>query len=96
MSKILDHYHDVQQDALETFIDRGQLRKLAEPTIFPGGKRIPGLKPDHPRLLAVMHSLVRFANIAASGRFTTACLYRPGSGSSRYERIAVPAGFLPL
>ena len=29
------------------------------------GKRIPGLKLDHPRQLAVMQALVRFANIAA-------------------------------
>lgn len=28
MSEIIDHYHDVQQDVLETFIDRGQLRKI--------------------------------------------------------------------
>jgi len=77
MSEIVDHYHEVQQDVLETFIDRGQLRKLAEPTILPTGRRIPGLKLDHPRQLAVMHSLVRFANVAASGRFTTADLYGP-------------------
>ena len=77
MSEIIDHYHDVQQDVLETFIDRGQLRKLAEPTILPNGRRIPGLKLDHPRQLAVMHSLVRFANVAANGRFTTADLYAP-------------------
>jgi hypothetical protein len=77
MSEIIDHYHDVQQDVLETFIDRGQLRKLAEPTILPSGRRIPGLKLDHPRQLAVMHSLVRFANVAANGRFTTADLYGP-------------------
>jgi hypothetical protein len=77
MSEIIDHYHDVQQDILETFIDRGQLRKLAEPTIRPSGQRIPGLKLDHPRQLAVMHSLVRFANVAAGGRFTTADLYQP-------------------
>jgi hypothetical protein len=77
MSEIVDHYHEVQQDVLETFIDRGQLRKLAEPTILPTGRRIPGLKLDHPRQLAVMHSLVRFANVAASGRFTTADLHGP-------------------
>jgi len=90
MSEIIDHYHDVQQDVLETFIDRGQLRKLAEPTILPSGRRIPGLKLDHPRQLAVMHSLVRFANIAAGGRFTTADLYRPaldtlGMAESQYS-----------
>ena len=48
MSEIIDNYHNVQQDILETFVDRGQLRKLAEPTILPSGKRIPGLKLDHP------------------------------------------------
>jgi hypothetical protein len=67
MSEIVDNYHHVQQDVLETFIDRGQLRKLAEPTVLASGKRIPGLKLDHLRQLAVMHSLVRFANIAAGG-----------------------------
>ena len=77
MSEIIDNYHTVQQDMLETFVDRGQLRKLAEPTILPSGKRIPGLKLDHPRQLAVMHSLVRFANIAAGGSVTTAELYAP-------------------
>jgi hypothetical protein len=77
MAQIIDNYHNVQQDVMETFIDRGQLRKLAEPTILPSGRRLPGLKLDHPRQLAVMHALVRFANIAAGGRFTTADLYIP-------------------
>jgi hypothetical protein len=90
MSEIIENYHDVQQDVLETFIDRGQLRKLAEPTILPSSRRIPGLKLDHPRQLAVMHSLVRFANVAANGRFTTADLYQPaldalGITESRYS-----------
>ena len=77
MSAIIDNYHNVQQDVMETFIDRGQLRKLADPTILPNGRRIPGLKLDHPRQLAVMHSLVRFANVAAGGQFTTLDLYAP-------------------
>ena len=77
MSEIIDNYHNVQQDVMETFIDRGQLRKLAEPTILSNGRRIPGLKLDHPWQLAVMHSLVRFANVAAGGQFTTADLYIP-------------------
>ena len=71
MSEIIDHYHDAQQDILETFVDRGQLRQLAQPTILPNGKRIPGLKLDHPRQLALMHALVRFAHIAAGNSFTT-------------------------
>ena len=75
LSAIADNYLNVQQDILETFIDRGQLRKLAEPTITPGGKRIPGLKLDHPRQLALMHALVRFANIATGNTFTTADIH---------------------
>jgi hypothetical protein len=71
MSTITDNYLNVQQDILETFVDRGQLRKLAEPTILPNGRRIPGLKIDHPRQLALMHGLVRFAHIAAGSTFLT-------------------------
>ncbi|HWY92715.1 MAG TPA: hypothetical protein VNY04_07420, partial [Chthoniobacterales bacterium] len=65
----------VQQDILQTFVDRGQLHKLAQPTVLPSGKRIPGLKLDNPRQLALMHALVRFAHIAAGSTFTTAELY---------------------
>jgi len=72
LSAVVDNYLNVQQDILETFIDRGQLRKLAQPTITSAGKRIPGLKLDHPRQLALMHALVRFAHIAAGNTFTTA------------------------
>jgi len=74
-ASIIDNYLEVQQDILETFVDRGQLRKLAEPTVLGNGKRIPGLKLDHPRQLALMHALIRFAHIAAGSTFTTADLY---------------------
>ena len=57
MQGITNRYQEVQQDILETFLDRGELRKLAEPTVLASGKRIPGLKLDHPRQLAVMHSV---------------------------------------
>ena len=77
MAAIIDPYPNVPPDVLETFIDRGPLRKLAEPTILPGGRRIPGLKLDPPRQRAVLPSLVRFSNLAAGGRFTTADLYLP-------------------
>jgi len=77
MSAIIDNYHNAQQDILETFVDRGQLRKLGEPTILANGKRIPGLKLDHPRQLAVMHALVRFANIAAGEGFRSTDVYMP-------------------
>ena len=75
LAAINDNYLNVQQDILETFIDRGQLRELAEPTITATGKRIPGLKLDHPRQLALMRALVRFAHIAGGNSFTTAELY---------------------
>jgi len=72
MQEIAERYLNVQQDILETFVDRGQLQQLREPTVLPNGKRIPGLKPDHPRQLAVMQALVRFSHIAAASTFTTA------------------------
>ena len=39
------------------------------------GKRIPGLKLDNPRQLALMHALVRFAQIPAARTFSTAEIY---------------------
>jgi hypothetical protein len=77
MAAVTDRYLTVQQDILETFVDRGQLRQLADPTRLPNGKRIPGLKLDHPRQLALMHALVRFAHIAAGDTFTTRDLHEP-------------------
>jgi len=71
LQAITERYQNVQQDILETFLDRGELRKLGEPTVLANGKRIPGLKLDHPRQLALMHSLVRFSHVAASDTFTT-------------------------
>jgi len=75
LSAITDNYLKVQQDILETFIDRGELRKLAQPTITSTGKRVPGLKLDNPRQLAAMHALVRFTHIAAANTFTTAQIH---------------------
>ena len=90
LSAINDNYLDVQQDIIETFIDRGQLGKLAQPTITATGKRIPGLKLDNTRQLALMHALVCFSHIAAANSFTTAELYPRvlaalGSGADRYS-----------
>ena len=53
-------------------MDRGQLLKLTRPTILSNGKRVPGLKLDHPRQLALMQALVRFSHIAAQDSFSTA------------------------
>jgi hypothetical protein len=71
LSAIDDNYLDIQQDILETFVDRGQLQRLAKPSLTASGKRIPGLKLDNPRQLALMHGLVRFAQIAAASTFST-------------------------
>jgi hypothetical protein len=71
LHRITQNYLDIQQDILETFIDRGQLRQLRQTTVYPSGKRIPGLKLDEPRQLALMQALVRFSHIAAGGTFTT-------------------------
>jgi len=80
-SSIADNYLEIQQDILETFVDRGQLRKLSQPTLLANGKRIPGLKLDHPRQLALMHALLRFSHIAAASTFTTAELHPQTAGA---------------
>jgi hypothetical protein len=71
LRQITERYLDVQQDILETFVDRGQLLRLSEPTVTSSGKRIPGLKLDNPRQLAVMQALVRFCHLAIGDSFTT-------------------------
>jgi hypothetical protein len=71
LAAIDDSYLDIQQDILETFVDRGQLQRLAKPTLTASGKRIPGLKLDNPRQRALMHALVRFAQIPAANTFST-------------------------
>lgn len=103
LAQIVDRYLDVQQDVLETFIERGQLRQLSQPTVLPNGKRVPGLKLDHPRQLALLQALVRFCYLAAGGTFTTADLHPQVAqalgvttadyklGSIRYDLSKLPA-----
>jgi len=91
LQSITERYQNVQQDILETFLDRGELRKLGEPTLRPNGKRIPGLKLDHPRQLAVMSSLVRFSHVAAGDTFTTAELQAAAA-----EALGISIEKLPL
>jgi len=80
---ITERYQNVQQDILETFLDRGELRKLAEPTLQPHGRRIPAFKLDHARQLAVVSSLVRFSHVAAGDTFTTAELQASATNGNR-------------
>jgi hypothetical protein len=75
MATANDRYLDVQQDVLETFVDRGQLERLRQPTVSPSGRRTPGLKLDDARLLAVLQALVCFALLAGRGRFRTSDLH---------------------
>ncbi len=71
LRQVTERYLDVQQDILETFVDRGQLIRLSQPTITSSRKRIPGLKLDNVRLLALMQALVRFCHLAIGDSFTT-------------------------
>jgi hypothetical protein len=66
-----ERYLEVQQDVLDTFVDRGQLQRLQEPTVSPSGRRTPGLKLTDRRLLAVMSALVCFRFLAGGGTFRT-------------------------
>jgi len=77
MRSINERYLDVQQDVLETYIDRGQLRRLREATVAPSGRRTPGLKIDDPRLLGLMQALTRFAHLAQGDSFRTRDLHQP-------------------
>jgi hypothetical protein len=71
-----ERYLEVQQDVLETFVDRGQLDQLRQASVSPSGRRTPGLKLDDPRLLAVLQALVCFALLAGRGRFRTTDLHQ--------------------
>jgi hypothetical protein len=75
LQAITQSYLDIQQDILETFVDRGTFLQLSQPTVTSSGKRIPGLRVDHPRQLAIMQTLVRFSHVAAGGTFSTADLH---------------------
>jgi hypothetical protein len=64
----------VQQDVLESYLDRGRLAQLRGPTQI-GSRRIPGLKLDDARLRAVMEALVQFAPLAVDGVFRSKDLH---------------------
>jgi hypothetical protein len=76
MHGINDRYLAIQQDVLETYVDRGQLARLRQPTITASGRRTPGLKLDDPRLLAVMQALTCFVHLSRGGRFRTRDLHQ--------------------
>src|SRR5438046_7821954 len=57
---IIDRYLEVQQDILETFVVREELRQLTQNTLLHNGRRIPVLKREKPRLLDLLHCLLIF------------------------------------
>jgi len=81
MKGINDRYLAIQQDVLETYVDRGQLARLHQPTITASGRRTPGLKLDDPRLLAVMQALTCFVHLARAGRFRTRDLHQTAAAA---------------
>jgi hypothetical protein len=64
-------YLQVQQDILATFVDRGELQKMRQPSFTPTGRRLPGLRIDDPRLMAVVHAFLCFAYLAGKAVFRT-------------------------
>ena len=74
LSQANDRYLQAQQDVLETYVDRGQLEQLRQPSVSASGRRTPGLRVDDRRLLAVLHGLVCFVNLVGKGVFKTADL----------------------
>jgi len=66
-----ERYQNVQQDVLATFVDRGQLERLQQPTLSATGRRTPGLHLDDLRLLALWQALTCFAHLVGHGTFRT-------------------------
>jgi hypothetical protein len=64
-------YLNAQQDVLATYVDRGQLERLRQPTISPAGRRTPGLRVDDLRLLAVWQALTCIVHLVGRGTFRT-------------------------
>jgi hypothetical protein len=62
---------DVEQDILTSYLDRGQLDQLRQPTVSPSGRRTPGLRLDDPRLLALLQAVLCFAYLVGKGSFRT-------------------------
>jgi hypothetical protein len=61
----------VQQDILASYVDRGQLEQLRQPSVSPSGRRVPGLHIDDPRLMAVLQAILCFAYLVGKGVFRT-------------------------
>jgi hypothetical protein len=83
-----ERYLQVQQDILETYLDRGQLEQLSQPSVSAQGRRTPGLRLDDPRLLAVLQALMNFVHLVGKGCFRTVNLLadvRTALGNAAYK-----------
>ena len=74
LSAIDDNYLDIQQDILESSSTAASFNGSPSPP-SPPLANASGLKLDNPRQLALMHALVRFAQIAAASTFSTNEIY---------------------
>jgi hypothetical protein len=66
-----ERYLQAQQDVLSSYVDRGQLQALRQPSVSTTGRRTPGLRLDDPRLLALLQALTAFAYLVGHARFRT-------------------------
>jgi hypothetical protein len=62
---------EAQQDVLASYVDRGQLERLRQPTVSVTGRRTPGLRLDDRRLLAVLSALTNLMYVIGKGCFRT-------------------------
>jgi hypothetical protein len=64
-------YLEIQQDVLNSYVDRGQLQQFRQASVSATGRRVPGLRLDDPRLLALLQALTCFMYLAGKGSFRT-------------------------
>jgi hypothetical protein len=62
---------EAQQDILASYVDRGQLAQLRQPTVSATGRRTPGLRLDDARLLALLGVLTHFVYLIGKASFRT-------------------------
>jgi hypothetical protein len=62
---------EAQQDVLASYVDRGQLERLRQPTVSATGRRTPGLRLDDGRPLAVLTALTGLVYLIGKGTFRT-------------------------
>src|SRR5262249_48608328 len=77
---------------LASYLDRGPLQQLRQPTRSPAGRRTPGLRLDDPRLRAVLPARTAFVRLVGQGGFRPAGLLAavqrgPGNPASKLSQF---------